>query len=88
MDFHAIELFIVLLDQRCIPQMVWIVLHALVKVRILFHLIYSLRKYARAEGVILPPSEELCLSGGSNSPATGAQSLTQFGEKGKNASET
>jgi hypothetical protein len=46
------------------------------------------RKYARAEGVTLPPSEDLCPSGGSNSPAVGARNLTQFGEKGKNASET
>ena len=30
------------------------------------------RKYARAEGVTLPPSEELCPSRGSNSPAAGA----------------
>ncbi len=36
----------------------------------------ELRKYARAEGVTLPPSEELCPSGGSNSPAAGAQNLT------------
>ena len=47
-----------------------------------------LRKYARVEGVTLPPSEDLCPSGGSNSPAAGAQNLTQFGEKGKNGSET
>ena len=47
-----------------------------------------MRKYARAEGVTLPPSEELCPSGGSNSPAAGARNLTQFGEKGKNVSET
>ena len=46
------------------------------------------RKYARAEGVTLPPSKELCPSGGSNSPAAGARSLTQFGEKGKNGFET
>jgi hypothetical protein len=43
----------------------------------------GLRKYARAEGVTLPPSEEICPSGGSNSPAIGARNLTQFGEKGK-----
>ena len=42
-----------------------------------------MRKYARAEGVTLPPSDEICPSGGSNSPAVGAQNLTQFGEKGK-----
>ena len=42
-----------------------------------------MRKYARAEGVTLPPSEEICPSGGSNSSAVGAQNLTQFGEKGK-----
>ncbi len=30
------------------------------------------RKYAQAEGVTLPPSEEICPSGGSNSPAVGA----------------
>ena len=46
----------------------------------------GVRKYARAEGLTLPPSEELCPSGGSNSPAAGAQNLTQFGEKGKNDS--
>ncbi len=49
---------------------------------------HILRKYACAEGVTLLPSEDLCPSGGSNSPAAGAQNLTQFGEKGKNASET
>ena len=37
---------------------------------------YMLRKYARVEGVTLPPSEVLCPSGGSNSPAVGAQNLT------------
>ncbi len=47
-----------------------------------------MRKYAHAEGVTLPPSEELCPSGGSNSPAAGARNLTQFGEKGKNVSKT
>ena len=41
------------------------------------------RKYARAEVVTLQPSEEICPSGGSNSPAVGARNLTQFGEKGK-----
>ncbi len=41
------------------------------------------RKYARVEGVTLPPSEDLCPSGGSNSPAAGARNLTQFGEKGR-----
>ncbi len=45
-------------------------------------------KYARVEGVTLPPSEDLCPTGGSNSPAVGAQNLTQSGEKGMNASET
>jgi hypothetical protein len=44
------------------------------------------RKYARAEGVTLPPSEELCPSGGSNSPAAGVRNLTRFREKGKNDS--
>ena len=48
----------------------------------------DMRKYARMPGVTLPPSENLCPSGGSNSPAVGARNLTQFGEKGKNASET
>ncbi len=43
----------------------------------------KMRKYARAEGVTLPPSEEICPSGGSNSPTVGARNLTQFGEKGK-----
>ncbi len=52
-----------------------------------FHGGKHVRKYARAEGVTLPPSEELCPSGGSNSPAAGAQNLTQFGEKGKNGSK-
>jgi hypothetical protein len=42
----------------------------------------ELRKYDRAEGVTLPPSEEIFPSRGSNSPAVGAQNLTQFGEKG------
>ena len=42
-----------------------------------------MRKYARAEGVTLPPSDEICPSGGSNSPTIGAQHLTHFGEKGK-----
>jgi hypothetical protein len=45
-----------------------------------------LRKYVCAEGVTLPPSEDLCPSGGSNSPAAGARNLTQSGEKGKNES--
>ena len=40
-------------------------------------------KYALAEGVTLPPSEEICPSGGSNSPAIGVKNLTQFREKGK-----
>ncbi len=48
----------------------------------------ALRKYARVEGVTLPLSEDLCPSGGSNSPAVRARNLTQFGEKGKNASKT
>ena len=48
----------------------------------------KVRKYARAEGVTLPPSEDLCPSGESHSPAAEAQNLTQFGEKGKNVSET
>jgi hypothetical protein len=48
----------------------------------------NMRKYAHVEGVTLPPSEDLCPSGGSNSPAVGTRILTQFGEKGKNASET
>ena len=43
----------------------------------------ELRKYARAEGVTLPPFEEISPSGGSNSPTVGARNLTQFGEKGK-----
>ena len=42
-----------------------------------------MRKYAQAEGVTLPPSEEICPSGGSNSPVVGAQNLTQYGENGK-----
>ena len=46
-----------------------------------------LRKYARAEGVTVPPSEEICPSGGSNSPAFGAHNLTQFREKWKNGSK-
>ena len=47
-----------------------------------------MRKYARVEGVTLPPSEEICPSRGSNSPTAGAQNLTQFGEKGKNDGTT
>ncbi len=46
----------------------------------------TLRKYARVEGVTLLPPEGICPRGGSNSPAAGAQNLTQFGEKGKNDS--
>ena len=46
----------------------------------------KMRKYARVEGVTLPPPEEICPSRGSNSPVVGAQNLTQFGEKGKNDS--
>ena len=42
-----------------------------------------MRKYAHAEGATLPLSEEIPPSGGSNSPAIGAQNLAQFGEKGK-----
>jgi hypothetical protein len=40
------------------------------------NILVTLRKYARAEGVTLPPSEELCPSGGSNSPTAGARNLT------------
>ena len=36
----------------------------------------KVRKYARVGGVTLPPSEEICPSGGSNSPVAGAQNLT------------
>jgi hypothetical protein len=56
--------------------------------RIAISPIVVLRKYARVEGVTLPPSEDLCPGRGSNSPTVGARNLTQFGEKGKNASET
>ncbi len=36
----------------------------------------GLRKYAQVEGETLPPTEEICPSGGSDSPAVGAQNLT------------
>ncbi len=39
---HELELPMVWLDPRCILQMVWIKLHALAKVYIPFHLIYSI----------------------------------------------
>ena len=43
----------------------------------------GLKKYAQVEGVTLLPSEEICPSRRSNSPAAGTQNLTQFGEKEK-----
>jgi hypothetical protein len=49
MDFHELELSMVLLGPQSIPQRVWIVLHALVKVRILFHLTYLLEEGARSK---------------------------------------
>ncbi len=41
MDCHGLELPMVLLDPWRILRMVWIKLHVLVKVHILYHLIYS-----------------------------------------------
>ncbi len=58
--------------------------HSCLNPRIYCVLCIDMRKYARAEGVTLPPSEELCPSEGSHSLAAEAQNLTQFGEKGKN----
>jgi hypothetical protein len=41
MGCRELELPMVLLDPRRIPQIVWIELHVQVKVHILFHLIFS-----------------------------------------------